>query len=343
MSPLAAIVPLQVAATSLLSLRQPNVSSVQQRFSPEPLHSSRAYGGLSPVEFILAVAVDLALASIPLALWFAACGTVFGVISFALHLRYGGSGFLLQLFTPRAYTVAYIGDRLRDVLGPLLVPIALALLVAFAVRKDPRRRILAILMAAALAIGCYFAGGHGVYINCLFGAVFTMCMLLGLFWDSSSPTLGSVLVRDYAPSLLFLWLVIPMWLNEDLNTARSLRAIRAATENQSREIDLLSARPGQALCESLLICYEAGKRYVFDPFNATRLMTAGKLDQEVMIRQVRGHAYSAIQFETTASNAEDLERFPPAVIAAIEENYQPLNVSLASGVIYVPKLRPPGE
>ena len=290
----------------------------------------------SPVEFILAVAIDLALTSLPLAAWFSACLGIFGALSFALHLRFGGQGFLLQLFTPRAYTAAHILDRIRDVFGPLLVPFALALFVACTIRKHPERRILLILMVTSLACGAYFAGGHGVYINCFFGAVFTLCLLLGLFWDSSGPAIPAW-VRDAAPCVLFLWLLIPMALNGQFNPVAALHAARAESRNQMHEVDLITSRPGPALCESLLVCYQAKKAVIFDPFNATRLIATGKLDQSTLLQRIRQHEFSSIQVETTLAQAEQYERLPHDVVLAIQQSYQPLNAGLASGAIYVPR------
>ncbi len=291
----------------------------------------------SPIEFVLAVMIDLAIASLSLATWFAACGLTFGTISFALHLHYGGRGFLLQVLAPRAYTASAILDRLRDVFGPLLVPVGLALVAAYAIRHDPRRRILSILMVTSLVVGGFFAGGHGVSVNCLFGGVFTMCMLLALLWDRSARAVASPVLHAYAPAVLFLWLLIPMGINEGLNPAAALRAAISQSNNFQRETELIRERPGPALCESLLACYEAGKPFIYDPFNATRLIAAGKLDPSPLLKEISSRQIPVIQFDTSEEDAEREERIPPAVMVAIRNNYQPLRVHLDAGVILVPK------
>lgn len=291
----------------------------------------------SPVEFVLAVLIDLAIASLPLAVWFATSGLAFGALSFVLHIRYGGPGFMMQLLAPRAYTASAIVDRLRDALGPLLVPFMLALLVAYSVRSNPQQRILPILMTTSVLVGCYFAGGHGVSVNCLFGAVFTTCMLVGLLWDCSSPVLRSAVVQMHAPPVLFLWLLIPMALNKDLNSVAALRAAEEDSRNFSREAELIYERPGPAVCESLLVCYEAGKPFVYDPFNATRLIAADKLDPNPLLNQIRDRTISTIQFETTVDQAEMYERISPNFAAAVHDSYQPLNAHLTKGMIFVPK------
>ena len=45
----------------------------------------------------------------------------------------------------------------------------------------------------------------------------------------------------------------------------------------------IADRQGPAICESLLLCYIAGQRFILDPFNSRQYMLSGRLDQGELI------------------------------------------------------------
>jgi hypothetical protein len=102
---------------------------------------------------------------------------------------------------------------------------------------------------------------------------------------------------------------------------------------------MLHNLPGPAICESLLRCYFAGKPYIFDPFNTTRLIQFGKLDPKPMIEGLRQQRYAAVQFDYPVQKERSSERFDPAIVGAIEQSYVPALVN-EDGEIYVPRTKP---
>lgn len=295
----------------------------------------------SPIEFPLTVLLELALIARWRAVWFAVCGLVLAAVSVALNVHFGGAYFVSQLLAPRSYSTDRALGHLLDVFGPLLLPFCVAVAMAWAVRKDRRRRIAALLLVVSLAIGGYFGGGRGVSINMLFGAVVATAMLLGLFWDEACAAKWRWLGREFAPLLLFGWLLIP-WLlvpwivTGDWNPAHRFRQDVAAEGRFAEETAFLRARSGPALCESLLRCYVAGKPFVYDPFNATRLIELHRLDATPMLEDLRRGRYAAVQFDEPIEQERQSERWDPAILAAIEANYAAAVVN-ADGEIYVPK------
>jgi hypothetical protein len=295
----------------------------------------------NPIDFPLAVLFDLALIAPWRALWFSGCGLVLAGVSVALNVRFGGTYFVSQLLAPRSYSTGRALGHLLDVFGPLLLPFAVAVGLAFAVRHDRRRRIAAILLGTSLVIGVYFSGGRGVSINMLFSAVLATAILLGLFWDEAGARKWRWLGRGFAPLLLFGWLLIP-WLlvprivTGDWNPAHRLQEDVAAEARFAGETAFLRAQSGPALCESLLRCYFAGKPFVYDPFNATRLIELHRLDETPMLEDLRRGRYTAVQFDEPIEQERQSERWNPAILAAIEANYVPAVVN-ADGEIYVPK------
>jgi hypothetical protein len=293
----------------------------------------------NPIDFPLALLLELCLVSLRRAIWFSVWGLLFAGIAVALNTHFGGPAFLSQLLAPRGYSAIHALSQLVDVFGPLLLPFCVALFTAFILRKDEKRRIAAILLATTLVVGGYFGGGQGVSINALFSALLAMAILIGLFsqevvsgrWEwANRPQ------RVYAPLLLFGWLIIPWIISGNLNPIESMHDIAAEQRRFDQDVALLRDRPGPALCESLLRCYFAGKSYDYDPFNATRFIRLGKLDASTILEEIHRKEYGAVQLDSRAQDEKGSERFEPSILAAIQSNYVPA-LEQEDTVIYVPK------
>lgn len=142
-------------------------------------------------------------------------------------------------------------------------------------------------------------------------------------------------VQSYAPLVLLAWLAIPLVVFNTWNPVQRLRETARAEASFARDVMLLRTLPGPALCESLLRCYFAGKPYDYDPFNATRLVQFHKLDEDPLVEALQEHKYGAVQWDMPREDAFS-ERFTPAVAAAIQQNYRPVQRS-DEAVIFVPR------
>jgi hypothetical protein len=103
--------------------------------------------------------------------------------------------------------------------------------------------------------------------------------------------------------------------------------------------DFIRARPGPALCETLLLCYAAGKPQAYDPFAVDMLVRTGKLSQEQEAQLIAERRYSVIQLDWTANEPMQplpRTRFPGPVMRALFSSYQP---ALRSGkyVVFTPR------
>ena len=307
----------------------------------------------SPVDFPLAVLLDLSLLSRRRAAWFAACGIGFGVLAGMLNQRVGGPWFVQELLLGRLYAVAKAWEVGVAVLGPMLVPVLLAAAMALHVRRDAKRRIVALLLVTSIAVGGYFGGGSGVAGNALFTALFATVLLVGLLFSAAEQRLGGERAVPWPkrwwsaeillPIIAFAWLLVPALVQGVANPWASLQATAAAEQRFLRAEALLRQHPGPALCESMLLCLEVGKPYLFDPFNATRLMLQGRLSEAALIAEIEGHRYGAIQLHAPVpggAEPDDLmrERFSEPVLRAIDRSYA-LQVQTADGAIYLPRMR----
>jgi hypothetical protein len=300
----------------------------------------------NPIDLPLAVLVELALVAPRRAVWFSAFGLMFVGVSVTLNTHFGGAYFVAQLLAPRQYSVAKAFRQTVTVMGPLLLPLCTAVFMALVLRKDKERRIAGILLATSLTIGMYFNGGSGVSVNAFFSSFLAISTLCGLLFDemrlgrlnwATKPNVA------YVPLVYFGWLIIP-WLlvpkldTGDWNPVRKLAETRASEARFTQEVALLQSKDGPVICENLLLCYFAAKPYIYDPFNATRLIQLDKLDAQPMIDNLRKQRYAAVQFDEPIEQERHSERFDPAIVAAIEEAYQASFVS-EDGEIYSPKVR----
>ena len=292
------------------------------------------------IEFPLAVLLDLLFVSRRKAIQFAIVGGALAALSIVLNIRFGGPGFLREMLAPRDYSLDHLVSNLADAYKPIVVPALLALAMAFRYSKHAERRIVSFLFAASVLTALAFGGGSGVWINVFFGGMLSVAMLLGLFLgDLQSAPKCPPWLSTAAPLFLFVWLIIPLVYSGNWRPLRALAEARAAQRRFQQETEILAAQPGPALCESLLRCYYAQKPYLYDPFNATRLIHLGRLDPSVIAGQLQEQEFGAVQLdkpiEYEYSHGPGNERFVPSILHAVEQYYVPL-LENEDGVIYVP-------
>jgi hypothetical protein len=277
------------------------------------------------VDVPLAILIDLWLISRRRALGFAAIGLSLVALSVELHLHLGGPYFLHNLLAPRDYTFSRSFFCPLETFAPELLPLAMAVFVAWMNRHDDKRRLPGIWLATSLPIGAYFSGGHGVVLNAFFSSFLAMSILVGLFLDRAEMNAWKWMhsYGSWATPLLFLWMLIPYTLCDQSNPLAELGQDQAAEERFSLQVKHLNAISGPALCESMLRCYYADKPFLYDGFNTTRLMSFGLLDANELSSRVQHHQFAAIQLNKPLSDEIRRERFPPAVLTAIPQYYRP--------------------
>ena len=294
----------------------------------------------NPLDFPLAVLIDLAILSLPRAFWFGTFGLAFAALSVKLNIHFGGPFFLAQMLAPRIWSLAKVGNTTLTVLGPILIPVVLAAALAWTYRRDPARRPIAILFAASLIVGGSFSGGAGVWLNTFFTTFFAVVILLGLALadlESGRWRFASRSVAPWLPAFLFASLIIPAIVAGVASPVHSLRQAVAAQRRMDAETALLVQQPSPQLCENPLICYFAGQPYVYDPFNATRLIRFHKLDPAPLLDSIRTGSFGAVELERhTPGDVVQLERFPAEALDEIQQHYRPV-LDDGSVTIYLPK------
>jgi 4-amino-4-deoxy-L-arabinose transferase-like glycosyltransferase len=303
------------------------------------------------IDFPFAVLIATLLQSVRRALLFTLSGIAFAALAVWLNIRFGGPHFLDELFLPRSYSGYKLVAQCGIFLGPILLPLVVASRMARSLLSDPRQRVVALQFAIALLLGIYFSGGAGVSINAFFSLLIGMSIVLGLLfarllaeepdpasrWTSRRTSRWTMRSKFAShPITLFAWLIIPLLISGNWNIPRTLRETRARQQRFQQDVALLSSLPGPVLCESPLLCAIAGKPFLYDAFNSTRLIKLGKLDQQPMLDALRQHRIAAVEMDGSPNEPIRHDRFSPQMLDTILQNYTPVSQN-ADATLYLPR------
>ena len=319
------------------------------------------------IDFPFAIFLDLLLVSRRRAFQFVIFLGILAGLSVWANTTAGGPFFVSNLLAGRSYSEirALLNFAATDL--PIFFLLLVACVWAVKQRNIRASRLLSIFFFSSLLFGIAFGGGEGVSTNSYFDNFLALAMIVGILFHDLSP---GCLPGFRRPGLKF-WafaslvpasLVFAIFLSGNDPFWQSTLALPVEQARFDREVSFLASRPGPALCESLLRCYAAGKPYVYDPFNSQRLMRAGKLDSNEIVRRIAAHQYTEIQTSLSVKSYEQLraqlprtgfhpvtfsviqlgsfaavdERFPENVLTAIDAYYV-LSVENPDCDIYVPR------
>jgi hypothetical protein len=315
-----------------------------------------AAGGFAKQIVILfpaAVTVDLVWKGRRQFLLWCLCLALAAALFAAASTVVAGGDFLARMLAPRIWLwsqVVYHGKRL---FFHLKAPVA-ASIVALCGKLPPGREVL--LRAAgiaALASGIAFAGGDGVSANVFLELAILMGLIAGLSlmrWRQQWPQHRAGAAVALLLPLLFAAPVLALG-GRSLAPLRHFAASRQALDDRQREFlaaaAWLRARPGAALCESLLLCFAAGKPLVVDPYNAREEIVTGRADEAALRRMIALHRFAVIALPGALradprhpgrvdADVLTLLRFTPATLAAIAADYAPA-ARLKAAVFYTPR------
>jgi len=272
----------------------------------------------------LSILNDLFLTSARKAVRFVVFGVVFLALSIAINILVGGPFFISNLLGPRVYSLARIRTSFFSVYPPLGLPLAVSAFWSIWQIRNRQTRVISFYFFWSLLIGAAFAGGTAVNANTFFDNFFAMSIIMGAgldsLWKAPIPHLGKGGAwRFLVPVLLYL-AVVMMYVPAGVRMPESLAELPELEKQFDTEVSFLVSRPGPAICESLTLCYEAGKPYVLDPFNSTRLVRFGKLNSDELVKQIAEKKYGAIQTYHPV-NQRPNNRFPADVLDAVDRYY----------------------
>jgi hypothetical protein len=260
----------------------------------------------SLVVFPAAVALQLLLASRKrLAIWLTtaiACCAILLLLTLAVDGRY----FFRHLMLPRMYYPADIVNSLGVYLYFIQVAYVAAWIWILCNREFGPSRVLVTAFITAHAVATVILGGAGASVNHLYEAMVATAMIAGLavpgaermVRGSRFPRAGFGLLLT-VPFFLTSLLVLPQRIPSDLT--RYAKDIPEAEREFAYVSKFIRAQPGPALCETLLLCYAAGKPEEFDTFAVDESFRTGKLPMAEILQFLETRHFRVIQMEFAAS------------------------------------------
>ena len=252
------------------------------------------------IVFPAAVAIDLLFRSLrAFAVWAGAMVLSAGLLT-AMTLSVDGRYFFQHLMSGggRGYSfwVAWSNyHHYVEIFQGLLVIATAWSICAFRTRKV---FVSAFVLSYVLAF--LLAGGSGVDLNIFFNALAATAMACGIALSdfsfvptgSRSAFLNSTAALKFAVFFISIMIFVPGQLRRN---REQLRLLPARVREFNSAAELLKTRPGPALCESHLLCYEAGKPFEYEPFSVQQQLKAGVLHEEDILQLLRTHHFQTIE------------------------------------------------
>ena len=305
----------------------------------------------------LAITFDLALRSPrDLRFWLWSCA---GATTALLALTYiiAGGAFIAHLLSPRIFSWERVRHNFMKYLRLFKFP--LLAMIPFLPTIFPRdRRVLAAYGLLSVVIAAIFSGFEGTSYNMFQDAAAFLGIAAGVLLHETRKRIASAsggsLTKVIALAAVPVMLAQPIWAKslaafDRLYNIRDFLAAGHRDENAfSAEITFIAARPGPAICESLLMCYRAGKPFILDPFNSRQYLLAGKLDENELVRRVASHEFAVVQIRGDICDdpatgychilhyEQKVARFTDQFLYAVNRYYK-IGWRSEKGILYVPK------
>jgi hypothetical protein len=261
--------------------------------------------------------------------WAAAAAAVVVVALAGLWLVHGEEvfGSILGVRETSLRTAAHMSaDWLRSLAAPLAIG-ALALREAW---RDPDAQWLALYAALGLALGVVFTAGEGVSYNAFFDLTIALSLL------------GSFLLTRSGYAIPAVALALALLLDPLLRAPHALLGLGPALDGvaklesaTSKDVDYLSAHEGPALCETLALCFWAGKPEAVDLFNSRQAFWAGRADEQQLVAKIERREFAVVQLISIYKNRNDL-RVSNGLASALLRDYV-VDRASANGVFLRPR------
>jgi hypothetical protein len=259
----------------------------------------------SLVAFPAAVALQLMVASRKrLAIWLATAAAGCAIL-LTLTLMVDGRYFFNHLMIPRMYYPADIVNSLSAYLYFIQAAFVAACIWILRNRKFGPSRVLVSAFAVAHVVATAFLGGAGAGLNHLYEGLAATGMIAAL----AIPAAERLVRGSRFPRVFFgILLIIPFFLTSLLVLPRRIPSdlSRYAKEVPESEAEFayvskfIKEQPGAALCETLLLCYAAGKPEEYDPFAVDEALRTGKLPMGEIVQLLESRHFRVIQIEFPA-------------------------------------------
>ena len=287
----------------------------------------------------ISVLSDLFTTSLGKAVRFMGFGVVFLVLAIAVNIMVGGPSFISSMLAPRPYSLESARGTFLALYYPQGLPLAVSAFWSIWRLHNRQARVIAFYFFSSLLIGAAFAGGGGVNANAFFDNLFAMSIIMGacldLLWKAPIPSLGNGgRWRFLVPVLLYSTVVMD-FVPRGLSMPKLLSELPVRQRLFDQEVSFLAAQPGPAICEKLMLCYDAGKPYTLNPHGLGLRARFGGGSVSEVVNQIAEKEYGAIQTDSPVTQRPN-SSFPEEVLDAIDRDYVEA-VTAPDCHIYVPR------
>jgi hypothetical protein len=259
----------------------------------------------SLVAFPAAVALQLLPAPRKrLAIWL---GTAIATCSILLLLTVAVDGrfFFAHLMLPRLYYPADIVNSLGTYLYFIQGAFVASCIWILRNYEFGEGRVLVAAFVVAHAFATFLLGWAGASLNHLTEAMVATAMIATLAIPAAERiVLGSRFPRVFLGILLTLpffltsLLVLPRRVPSDLS--RYAKEVPESEAEFAYVSKFIKAQPGPAMCETLLLCYAAGKPEEYDSFAVDEALRTGTLPMSEVVQLLETRHFRVIQIEFPA-------------------------------------------
>jgi len=297
----------------------------------------------SLLAFPCAVGIQLLLTSRKRFVTWVSTGAAASLALLILTFVFDGSHSLEHMALPRVYSYEFFLSNAVWYLLMFQTAILACLAWCFRASLSNRTTVLVWSFAAANLLGFWFSAGAGADLNHLFDPAVSMAMIGGVALPYAVRASEKVRFRS---GLLTVLLVLPFSLGvltmltphiqEDAATFRSIPELE---QEFAGAVQFVKAQPGPALCESLLVCFEAGKPEEYDAFQIDQMIKTGKVQEAEVLKLLDGRHFSTIQLVANAGDPiapAGRPRFSQAFMVHLLNDYR-LAMRTNSYAIFSPK------
>jgi hypothetical protein len=273
-------------------------------------------------------------------------GVIAGVSALLLALTrwLDGPYFLAHLLAPRSRTTGYV--EITGYFTLFQLPIALAVVWSLRHLRRSLNHVLVLALIVAHVLALAFAGGDGVDRNIFFDCIWSLTMVSALIFAEYAPRLSGVRRRGALLAALLVApvfgaaLILPQTLRDDYYLLKSLPD---RERDFDRQVSLLRNRPGPALCEDILLCFDAGKPFTYDAYFTNRLVRVGRLKEDRLVAMAADAGFSTVQVQRNPADGDNLTpgkrlRFTARFMEALLKRYR-LEERLSHSFVLVPDER----
>ena len=261
------------------------------------------------VAFPIAVGIDLLIRSRKnFAVWSAAMIASAGILA-TIVTAVDGKHFIEHLLLVRAYSYRFAWhDMFRPYMATFQGPVLLAAVASLCI--FPRRLLFVLAFGITHVVAFFLSGADGVDLNMWFNAVASVALVSGValtelaaVTDLSPAGASTNKLSVAVAAALFVTLLIQV--PGQLQGNREQRDFLKIRESDFRTAaQFVRTQPGPALCESLLLCYAAGKSYEYDPLFVRDQVLIGRLQQVEIDTLLRNRYFQSIQIMITPWEAK---------------------------------------